>query len=147
MNGGIDKYKELALDSNEKYPLYDALEYAFQTANSSKTNNNSEKIIILCTCKSDPPADERRRVEHLVATFKDTNTKLWVIGLTGLYDENIFYKDLQILSGSFDNDNYQSMCLRDLDDNILHISRSIGKLPWKISPDIVVQVSLLNLVS
>ena len=148
MKEGYEKYKPLNTKES-KYPLYDALTHAFQMINMSKSNKKTRNIILLCTCNDNPCSDipaERRRIEHLVATFKDNQTELRVVGLSELWNDATYYKDLQIISGAFNNENYKSTCLEDFEQVIINPARSICRIPWKIG-SIAIEVSAFNLIS
>ncbi|KAJ8669769.1 hypothetical protein QAD02_001028 [Eretmocerus hayati] len=143
----INKYESLATES--KFPLYDALTHAFQVFHLAKTNTKTRNIILLCTCNDNPCIDasnERRRIEHLVATFKDTQIELQVVGLSDSWNDQ-YYKDLQMISGTYTDSNYRRTSLNDLIQDLLSPARSIASLPWKIGGELTVDVSIMNLIS
>lgn len=148
MKDEANKYKEMA--SDEKYSLYNVLTHAYQTLLTSGSSLKTSNTIVLCTCNDNPCADdssERRRIQHLIATFKDTKTRLQVIGLSKSWDDE-YYKDLQIIAGTFSDDfDYRRLKLNDFEQIVLNPAKSICKLPWKITPKIAVEVSVYNLVS
>ncbi|XP_001606141.1 X-ray repair cross-complementing protein 5-like [Nasonia vitripennis] len=143
-----NKYKEMA--SVAKYSLYNVLTHAYQTLLTSGSSLKTSNTIVLCTCNDNPCAEdssERRRIQHLIATFKDTKTRLQVIGLSKSWNDE-YYKDLQIIAGTFSDDfDYRRLKLNDFEQIVLNPAKSICKLPWKITPDIAVEVSVYNLVS
>ncbi|XP_023247253.1 X-ray repair cross-complementing protein 5-like [Copidosoma floridanum] len=136
--------------ASDQYPLFNALSYVFQALHAFKSNVKASSTVVLCTCHAHPLVksdQELRRIEHLVATFKDTRTKLLVVGLGDSWNDGVFYKDLQLVSGTFDHDNYKTISLKDLERTISSPARSICKLMWKITPNISVPVTLINLIS
>jgi hypothetical protein len=128
--------------------LYDILSYAFQQLHSSKTNIKTRYIILLCTCDDQPCNDiEQDRIKYLISTFKDTQTELRVVGFSNFWDDEIYFKNLQIISGTFIDDDYRRLYLDDFEGNIVNPSKSISTLPWKISNNICIDVCIYNLIS
>ncbi|XP_014221080.1 X-ray repair cross-complementing protein 6-like [Trichogramma pretiosum] len=131
-------------DSGKNSSPLDALTYALQILNSSQKEKNVHRKIILCTCNDNPVIDtpERHRIENLVSTFKDNKIKLMVVGFQNSWKDEIFYKDLQIISKTFTEDSYRRICLDDLEYSISYATKSVCKVPWKFSPKITIEVSI-----
>lgn len=142
----LQKFKDSA--SNDKYPLYNALFHVFQMIQSSKSNDSFN--IVLCTCRDNPclgNSQERRRIEQLVATLPNLKTELIVVGLSDSWNGEIFYKNLQIISETFNKDNYKKLSLSDLEHTILSPARTTSTVMWKFTSNIIVPVSFFNLIS
>ena len=137
-----DSFRQLSSDST--YPLHDALWHASQAFATVKTVVIARKVILL-TCEDNPfPKDEneRHRIRARVLTFKNLGVDLRVIGLKDNFDQDAFYKDLEVISSGIDIQSYKKLKLDDLEEEIQFPSRTISSIPWKIGPDVNIPVSI-----
>ena len=139
-----DDFKQLSCDST--YPLHDALWHASQAFAKVKTVIIARKVILF-TCQDNPfPEDEteRHRIRARVSTFKNLAVDLRVMGLSNDFNQEIFYKDLEIITSGIEPQDYKTLRLDDLEEEIQFPSRTISNISWKIGKDVEVPVSIFT---
>lgn len=104
--------------------------------------------IILFTCQDNPPIiddNEKHRIRVKATSYSDINVQLSVIGLGENWNHDLFYKDLEMLSGKIEADDYKRTSLKDLVEQVKLPSRNMAKLPWRLGENVTIDVSLRNL--
>ncbi|XP_061937553.1 X-ray repair cross-complementing protein 6 [Apis cerana] len=133
--------------SSISYPLHDVLWYATR-AFSTVHITMSMKRVILFTCQDNPPIiddNEKHRIRVKATSYSDIDVQLSVIGLGENWNHDLFYKDLEMLSGKIEVDDYKRTSLKDLVEQVKLPSRNMAKLPWRLGENVTIDVSLRNL--
>ncbi|XP_015588575.1 X-ray repair cross-complementing protein 6 [Cephus cinctus] len=137
----IDHFKEIEncdiseyIGSGSDYPLHDALWNATLMIDKAKKSIYISKVILL-TCQDNPLAtdqSERHRIRLKAASYHDVGVKLNVVGLGKTWNPDLFYKELEMLAGSLSDDEYNRICIEDLEECIVRPSKAVSTLPWRI---------------
>ncbi|XP_017755107.1 PREDICTED: X-ray repair cross-complementing protein 6-like [Eufriesea mexicana] len=138
-------YKSIA--SSTAYPLHDVLWHASR-AFSAISITMPQRRVILFTCQDVPPMtddNEKHRIRVAATSYSDIGLQLFVIGLSENWNHALFYKDLEMLSGKIDADDYKRTSLNDLVEQVKLPSRNMAKLPWRLGENVIIDVSLRNL--
>lgn len=120
------------MKSEDAYPLHDALTYTIDVFLKIKTVLTKRRIVLITSHNSNLADNEKHRIRTKVASLKDLDIKLHVIGLgrNWVYDQ--FYKDLEMLSRKTNMDVYRTTSLVDLVQQIKAPSKNIARLCFQI---------------
>ena len=137
-------YKGIA--SSTAYPLHDVLWHAVLTFSAIKITMPMRRVILF-TCRDNPPLtdNEKHRIRVKASSYADIGIQLCVVGLGENWKHELFYKDLEILSGKIDTDDYERISLQDSVKQVKLPSRNMAKLPWRLGGNVIIDVSLRNL--
>ena len=144
MDHGIINYKS---KSDDKYALYSALLYAYQSINVPM--KDFTKNVVVLTSNDNPIVDDPlqiRQVQDLLNTYKSSDINLNVIGLSETWDDELLFKDLQILSGSFDEQKYKKLSLFDLEKKKLYPCKAVGTLKLRLNESCGINVSVYSVI-
>lgn len=133
--------------SSTSYPLHDVLWYATRAFSTVHITMPMRRIILF-TCQDNPPIiddNEKHRIRVKATSYSDINVQLSVIGLGENWNHDLFYKDLEMLSGKIEADDYKRTSLKDLVEQVKLPSRNMAKLPWRLGENVTIDVSLRNL--
>lgn len=130
VKNGIKCYQ--SMQSDDTYPLFDVLSYAMDVFLKIKTVLTKRRIVLITCHNPVLKEDDKHQIRWRVASLKNLDIKLHVIGLgkNWVYDE--FYKDLEMLSRKTDAAVYRMTSLVDLVQQIKAPSKNIVRLSFKI---------------
>lgn len=120
------------MQSDDTYPLHDALSYATEIFLKTKTVLTKRRIILITCHNPELENDEKQRIRLRTASLKDLDIKLHVIGIGENWIYNRFYKDLEILSRKTNLDVYKRISLADLLQQIRTPPRNLARVCFKI---------------
>ncbi|XP_043790143.1 X-ray repair cross-complementing protein 6-like isoform X1 [Apis laboriosa] len=133
--------------SSTSYPLHDVLWHAIR-AFSAVHITMPMKRVILFTCQDNPSIiddNEKHRIRVKATSYSDIDIQLSIVGLGENWNHDLFYKDLEMLSGKIEADDYKRTSLKDLVEQVKLPSRNMAKLPWRLGENVTIDVSLRNL--
>ncbi|TGZ47613.1 ATP-dependent DNA helicase 2 subunit 1 [Temnothorax longispinosus] len=130
IKSGMKGYQ--SMKSEDAYLLHDALTYAMDIFLKIKTVLTKRRIVLI-TCHTPKLADdEKHRIRSKAASLKDSDIKLYVIGLGNNWVHDQFYKDLEMLSRKTDIDVHRMTSLVDLVQQIKAPSKNIARLSFQV---------------
>ncbi|XP_012270320.1 X-ray repair cross-complementing protein 6 isoform X1 [Orussus abietinus] len=119
---------------SKNFPLRNGLWYASQQFSAVNVTMGM-KSVYLMTTQSDPfkgEDAEKHGVRLQAQRFSDINIDFRVIGLGPNWDENVFFKDVELISGKIQGEDYTRLYLQDLELQVKQPSTVMANIPLRL---------------